>query len=144
MKKKILFLFLVLCTMLSCDRSKDAYVLNNLISIDGFLHSQVVGYGSSVIVNSKEQLQQKLPNGYEEYSKMVDFSRNNMLLIYGTSDSGVYDIVKKQIKVDGNYHFEITVHQNGLTVIDSWCVAYIIPKDVTMNNIGLQITYKLT
>ena len=50
----------------------------------------------------------------------------------------------EQSKVDGKYNFEITIYQKLTTVLDSWCIAYIIPKNVTKQNIILQIEYQST
>ena len=144
MKTKLSFLLLILCTMLSCDKSESVDMVTNPISIDGFIHRKVHYDGSLVIVSSNKVLRQVLPDGYQLYQEKVDFSKGNLLLIYGTSTSGVRDIVKKQTKVDDKYNFEITIYQNLLTVLDSWCIAYIIPKNVTKQNINLQIEYKST
>ena len=144
MKTKLSFLLLILCTMLSCDKSESVDMVTNPISIGGFTHERVLGDGSLVIVNNKEELRQVMQDGYLMYQQKMDFSKGNLLLIFGTSTSGVSDIVKKQSKVDGKYNFEITIYQNLTTVLDSWCIAYIIPKNVTKQNINLQIEYQST
>ena len=144
MKTKLSFLLLILCTLLSCDKSESVDMVTNPISIDGFIHRKVHNDGSLVIVSSNKVLRQVLPDGYQLYQENVDFSKGNLLLIFGTSTSGINYIVKKQSKVDGKYNFEITIHQNLTTVLDSWCIAYIIPKNVTKQNINLQIEYQST
>ena len=144
MKTKLSFLFLILCTLLSCDKSESVDMVTNPISIDGFIHRKVHYDGSLVIVSSNQVLRQVLPDGYQLYQEKVDFSKGNLLLIFGTSTSGINNIVKKQSKVDGKYNFEITIYQNLTTVLDSWCIAYIIPKNVTKQNINLQIEYQST
>ena len=144
MKTKLSFLLLILCTLLSCDKSESVDMVTNPISIDGFIHRKVHYDGSLVIVSSNKVLRQVLPDDYQLYQEKVDFSKGNLLLIYGTSTSGVSDIVKKQTMVDGRYNFDITIYQNLTTVLDSWCIAYIIPKNVTKQNINLQIEYQST
>ena len=144
MKTKLSFLLLILCTMLSCDKSESVDMVTNPISIDGFIHRKVHYDGSLVIVSSNKVLRQVLPDDYQLYQKKVDFSKGNLLLIYGTSTSGVSDIVKKQTMVDDKYNYEITVCKNLTAVMDSWCIAYIIPKNVTKQNINLQIEYQST
>lgn len=144
MKTKLSFLLLILCTMLSCDKSESVDMVTNPISIDGFIHRKVHYDGSLVIVSSNQVLRQVLPDGYQLYQEKVDFSKGNLLLIYGTSTSGVSDIVKKQTMVDDKYNYEITVCKNLTAVMDSWCIAYIIPKNVTKQNINLQIEYQST
>lgn len=142
MKTKLSFLLLILCTMLSCDKSESVDMVTNPISIDGFIHRKVHYDGSLVIVSSNQVLRQVLPDGYQLYQEKVDFSKGNLLLIYGTSTSGVSDIAKRQTKVDDKYNYEITVCKNLTAVMDSWCIAYIIPKNVTKQNINLQIEYQ--
>lgn len=144
MKTKLSFLLLILCTMLSCNKSESVDMVTNPISIDGFIHRKVHYDGSLVIVSSNQVLRQVLPDGYQLYQEKVDFSKGNLLLIYGTSTSGVSDIVKKQTMVDDKYNYEITVCKNLTAVMDSWCIAYIIPKNVTKQNINLQIEYQST
>lgn len=128
--------------MLSCDKSESVDMVTNPISIDGFIHRKVHYDGSLVIVSSNKVLRQVLPDDYQLYQKKVDFSKGNLLLIFGTSTSGINNIVKKQSRVDGKYNFEITIYQKLTTVLDSWCIAYIIPKNVTKQNINLQIEYQ--
>ena len=144
MKTKLSFLLLILCTLLSCDKSESVDMVTNPISIDGFIHRKVHYDGSLVIVSSNQVLRQVLPDDYQLYQEKVDFSKGNLLLIYGTSTSGVSDIVKKQTMVDDKYNYEITVCKNLTAVMDSWCIAYIIPKNVTKQNINLQIEYQST
>ena len=142
MKTKLSFLLLILCTILSCDKSESVDMVTNPISIDGFIHRKVHYDGSLVIVSRNQVLRQVLPDGYQLYQEKVDFSKGNLLLIYGTSTSGVSDIAKRQTKVDDKYNYEITVCKNLTAVMDSWCIAYIIPKNVTKQNINLQIEYQ--
>ena len=144
MKTKLSFLLLILCTILSCDKSESVDMVTNPISIDGFIHRKVHYDGSLVIVSRNQVLRQVLPDGYQLYQEKVDFSKGNLLLIYGTSTSGVSDIAKRQTKVDDKYNYEITVCKNLTAVMDSWCIAYIIPKNVTKQNINLQIEYQST
>ena len=144
MKTKLSFLLLILCTLLSCDKSESVDMVTNPISIDGFIHRKVHYDGSLVIVSSNKVLRQVLPDNYQLYQEKVDFSKGNLLLIYGTSTSGVSDIAKRQTTVDDKYNYEITVCKNLTAVMDSWCIAYIIPKNVTKQNINLQIEYQST
>lgn len=144
MKTKFLYLLLVLCAILSCDKGESIAVVKEPIDIGGFTHERVLVDGSLAIVNNKEELRQVMPDGYLMYQQKVDFSKGNLLLIFGTSTSGINNIVKKQSKVDGKYNFEITIYQKLTTVLDSWCIAYIIPKNVTKQNIILQIEYQST
>ena len=83
--------------MLSCDKSESVDMVTNPISIDGFIHRKVHYDGSLVIVSSNQVLRQVLPDGYQLYQEKVDFSKGNLLLIFGTSTSGINNIVKKSI-----------------------------------------------
>lgn len=67
MKTKLSFLLLILCTMLSCDKSESVDMVTNPISIDGFIHRKVHYDGSLVIVSSNQVLRQVLPDGYQLY-----------------------------------------------------------------------------
>ena len=106
--------------------------------MDGFLHREVMNDGSFIIARSKEQLKDIFS---EDYLGKLDLSKRNILLIYGTSNYGVYDVVKNVEKVNDKYCFELEVYKNWLTVMDSWCVVYSISKQLTEEDIEVQISY---
>ena len=52
-----------------------------------------------------------------------------MLLVKGVSPKGIEKILKSITKTNGEkYAFKITVKMNITSVLEPWCVAYIIPK----------------
>lgn len=106
--------------------------------MDGFLHRNVENDGSFLIASSKEQLKDIFS---EEYLEKLDLSKRNILLIYGTSNYGVYDVVKNMKKINDKYCFEIDVYKNWFTVMDSWCVVYSISKQLTEEDIEVHISY---
>lgn len=133
--KRILTLLLSVCAFLSCEKGIESL---DPIAMDGFLHREVMNDGSFIIASSKEQLKDIFS---EDYLGKLDLSKRNILLIYGTSNYGVYDVVKNVEKVNDKYCFELEVYKNWLTVMDSWCVVYSISKQLTEENIEVQISY---
>ena len=128
-------LLLSVCAFLSCEKGIESL---DPIAMDGFLHREVMNDGSFIIASSKEQLKDIFS---EDYLGKLDLSKRNILLIYGTSNYGVYDVVKNVEKVNDKYCFELEVYKNWLTVMDSWCVVYSISKQLTEENIEVQISY---
>ena len=51
------------------------------------------------------------------------------------------DVVKNVEKVNGKYCFETDVYKNWLIVVDSWCVVYSISKQMTEEDLEVQISY---
>lgn len=139
--KKTIALLALLCTIFSCDSSEDIETIPEPTSIEGFLTRKVAGNESSTIISSKSALQQALPDAYTMYLDKVDFSKNNLLLIYGTCTSGVAEIEKKQAMSGDKFFFEINVYKNLLCVMEPWCVAYVVPKDLSEADINVQINY---
>lgn len=50
--------------------------------------------------------------------------------------------MKTILKTDNKYMFTIHVNKNIATVMEPWCLAYIIPK-TSEENITLSVTYEL-
>lgn len=138
---------LMMCTMfvLSCSDEDSGCAVQEPISIEGFIQQnrKVLSDGPTAIVSSKVVLQSILPkDGYRAYSKEVNFSKNNLLLIYDTSNYGIYKITKKLTKTKDGYDIDITVHQNMLCVIEPWCIAYIVPKKLNRKDVKVKIEYE--
>lgn len=133
--KRILTLLLFVCTFLSCEKGIESL---DPVAMEGFLHRKVMADGSFLIASDKEQLQDIFS---EEYLEELDLSKRNILLIYGTSNYGVYDVAKNTKKVNGKYIFELDVYKNWLTVVDSWCVVYSVSKQLTEEDIEVHISY---
>ena len=133
--KRILTLLLSVCAFLSCEKGIESL---DPIAMDGFLHREVMNDGSFIIASSKEQLKDIFS---EDYLGKLDLSKRNILLICGTSNYGVYDVVKNVEKVNDKYCFELGVYKNWFTVMDSWCVVYSISKQLTEEDIEVQISY---
>ncbi len=51
------------------------------------------------------------------------------------------DVVKNVEKVNGKYCFETDVYKNWLIVVNSWCVVYSISKQMTEEDLEVQISY---
>lgn len=133
--KRILLILLAVCASLSCEKFIDSL---DPIAMDGFLHRKLMDDGSFLIASGKEQLKNIFS---EEYLEKLDLSKRNILLIYGTSNYGVHDVLKNMERVNGKYCFELHVYKNWLTVVDSWCVVYSISKLLTEEDIEVHISY---
>lgn len=136
---------LMMCTMfvLSCSDEDSGCAVQEPTSIEGFINREVLSDGPTAIVSSKGVLQAILPEGgYRAYSKEVNFSKNNLLLVYDTSTSGIYKITKKLTKTKDGYDIDITVHQNMLCVMEPWCIAYIVPKKLSRKDVKVKIEYE--
>lgn len=143
MMKKALAI-LMMCTMfvLSCSEEESEYPVQEPTSIEGFINRKILSDGQVAIVSSKDVLQQILPEGYTTYTSKVNFSKNNLLLIYDTSNYGVDEIVRKQTKMKDGYDIDITVFQNLTCFSEPWCIAYIVPKELKQKDVKVKIRYE--
>lgn len=128
--------------VLSCSDEENEYAVQEPTSIEGFIDKQVLSDGPMAIVSSKDVLQQILPEDYMVYSQKVNFSKNNLLLIFDTSNYGISKIIKKQTKTTDGYDFDITVLQNLTCFGEPWCIAYIVPKKLSRKDIRVKIEYE--
>ena len=122
--------------LLSCE--KEMELPEDPIAMEGFVLEKVDSDDSFLIVENKEQLLDILPM---EYLDQIDFSKRNILLIHGLSGTVVDHITKDMKKVNDKYCFEIDVYKNWLIVVDSWCVVYSISKQMTEEDLEVQISY---
>lgn len=79
------------------------------------------------IINDKTKFQEI----FSDYPNVqsVDFNKYTLLLTRDISTSGIVEIQKSISKTDsGKYAFIITVKRNMSTIMESWHLAYIIPK----------------
>jgi len=94
----------------------------------------------AVLINDKVEFQRVFSNFPN--AKAVDFKNYTLLLVKGVSTSGIRSIEKTISKTDNKYMFTIQVNKNIATVMEPWCLAYIIPK-TSEENITLSVTYEL-
>lgn len=139
---RLLTLVFFFCTLLSCDKSNYKDASYDPISIDGFYTHKVMPDGSFIIVSNEEQLQDILAEEVSYYLGKVDFSKRNMLLIYGESNYGIYEVVKNLDIVEDKYCFNITVMQNYYCVVLPWCIAYDVPKSIKGEDVVVEISYE--
>lgn len=135
--KRLLSLLLFAFALLSCE--KEMELPEDPIAMEGFVLEKVDSDDSFLIVENKEQLLDILPM---EYLDQIDFSKRNILLIHGLSGTVVDHITKDMKKVNDKYCFEITVYKSGWNTVDYWCVAYSISKQLTKEDIEVQISYQ--
>ena len=130
------------CILLSCDKSDYKDASYDPISIDGFSTEEVMSDASFLIVDSKNQLQEVLPNDYETFIGKVDFSKRNMLLIHDLSGKVVYEITREMSKSGSKYIFDIKVTQSCFDAIQYWCIAYDVPKSMEEDDVVVEISYE--
>lgn len=94
----------------------------------------------AVLINDEAEFQRVFSNFPN--AKAVDFKNYTLLLVKGVSTSGIRSIEKTILKTDNKYMFTIQVNKNSATVMEPWCLAYIIPK-TSEENIILSVTYEL-
>ncbi len=138
--KTILSLLMLIC-MCACDSESEDFIYKEyeLPAKAGALELDIET-DKAVLINDKvefERIFSNFPN-----AKAVDFKNYTLLLVKGVSTSGIRSIEKTILKTDNKYMFTIQVNKNSATVMEPWCLAYIIPK-TSEENITLSVTYEL-
>lgn len=138
--RKILpiLMFILLC---GCDKDSNndlVYQEYRLPMNNGDLNLNIME-DEALVINDKASFQMlfvEYPN-----AESVDFNKYTLLLVKGTSTSGIEDIQKVISKTEDNkYTFAITIKRSAPTVMERWYLAYIIPK-ANKENITLTVTY---
>lgn len=93
-----------------------------------------------IIINDIEEFQ-RIFSAYPEL-EAINFETHTLLVIKGTAHYGI-DKIKKEITRVANKktRFKITVLLTLQTVMDPWCIAYILPKSKA-SDITVFISYK--
>lgn len=138
--KTILSLLMLIC-MCACDSESEDFIYKEyeLPAKAGALELDIET-DKAVLINDKVEFERiffNFPN-----AKAVDFKNYTLLLVKGVSTSGIRSIEKTILKTDNKYMFTIQVNKNSATVMEPWCLAYIIPK-TSEENITLSVTYEL-
>ena len=138
--KTILSLLMLIC-MCACDSESEDFIYKEyeLPAKAGALDLDIET-DKAVLINDKVEFERVFSNFPN--AKAVDFKNYTLLLVKGVSTSGITSIEKTILKTDNKYMFTIQVNKNSATVMEPWCLAYIIPK-TSEENITLSVTYEL-
>lgn len=138
--KTILSLLMLIC-MCACDSESEDFIYKEyeLPAKAGALELDIET-DKAVLINDEAEFQRVFSNFPN--AKAVDFKNYTLLLVKGVSTSGIRSIEKTILKTDNKYMFTIQVNKNSATVMEPWCLAYIIPK-TSEENITLSVTYEL-
>ena len=138
--KTILSLLMLIC-MCACDSESEDFIYKEyeLPAKAGALDLNIET-DKAVLINDKVEFERVFSNFPN--AKAVDFKNYTLLLVKGVSTSGIRSIEKTISKTDNKYMFTIQVNKNIATVMEPWCLAYIIPK-TSEENITLSVTYEL-
>ena len=138
--KTILSLLMLIC-MCACDSESEDFIYKEyeLPAKAGALDLNIET-DKAVLINDEAEFQRVFSNFPN--AKAVDFKNYTLLLVKGVSTSGIRSIEKTILKTDNKYMFAIHVNKNSATVMEPWCLAYIIPK-TSEENITLSVTYEL-
>ena len=138
--KTILSLLMLIC-MCACDSESENFIYKEyeLPAKAGALELDIET-DKAVLINDKVEFERVFSNFPN--AKAVDFKNYTLLLVKGVSTSGIRSIEKTILKTDNKYMFTIQVNKNSATVMEPWCLAYIIPK-TSEENITLSVTYEI-
>lgn len=91
--------------------------------------------------NSMDELKAWVSMDEEVELNDVDFSKKTLLLLSGTSMSGISSIDHELTKKGANYKLSIFVEQSAATVVQQWTVAIVVDKLANDASINTDIVY---
>jgi hypothetical protein len=129
MVRKTFFCLLLTLLIVGCSREKED---NEIYEYN--LPENVIGYDEQLVNTSKDEfINSELE--YKEFTHSetasgINFSKKSLVVIYGCAKSGITKLNKSILKTDDRYSITILVQTNIHQTIDSWYVAYVVPKTV--------------
>ncbi|MCD8167036.1 MAG: hypothetical protein LUE93_13540 [Bacteroides sp.] len=134
---KKFFPFLLLLFLYACDKKEemiDFVYMEYSLPVNCKLD---IEEEKAILINDKAEFKEV----FSEYpeARSVDFNKYTMILVKGTSNSGINKIDRTVSYNDfqRNYTFIIAIEQNPTTVVQGWHLAFLIPKtdteDITLN-----------
>ena len=70
----------------------------------------------------------------------VPFSDGVLAVVKGMANGGIVDLQKNLIQSDDGYHLSIRIRTNFTAIMETWYVAYVIPKEYA-GKVDLDIEY---
>ena len=70
----------------------------------------------------------------------IPFSDGALAMVKGISGSGITDVQKELLQSGDRYRLSVRIYQNMTSVVETWYVAYVIPKEY-VGKIDLDIEY---
>lgn len=72
----------------------------------------------------------------------IDFKKNDLIVCKGTSNSGIASITKDVVNVEGTWLISVEIIQSLATVMQPWCVAYVVPKNGNATKVKMDVRYE--
>lgn len=140
--KSIIFLLLLITISCSCNSSdKDETPIEIPITEYSLIGTSCqwanLKSNEVIIVNSKSELE-KYVNCNVEILPGIDFSKNTLLLVSGSTSSNIVEIQTKLTK-HNNYVLNVDVYVGILGVAPVWYVAILSPQKIKSN---VKLNYK--
>ena len=135
MKQLLLFPLLFFCILMAgCEKDKDTFsaVYDVANYVDPLIDNDVI-----TVVCDNSEFRQTFGDD-ADVLEPIDFSRNKLLVVRGTSNYGI-DKIEKSLTVS---ELNVAIKQNISAVVENWCVAYVVPISFDITNVRLVINYK--
>lgn len=139
MVRKTFFCLLLTLLIVGCSREKED---NEIYEYN--LPENVIGYDEQLVNTSKDEFinseQEYKEFTHSETASGINFSKKSLVVIHGCAKSGITKLNKSILKTDDRYSITILVQTNIHQNIDSWYVAYVVPKTVA-NKVHYSLAY---
>lgn len=142
--KHFLFYLITLTVCLPFASCSDEFVeLPYAYEIDWRGYDLDIPLDTVVYIKSQAEFDQLFADEETKPEASVPFSEGVLAIVKGISGNGITDIQKRLVLMDDRYRFSVWIYQNATSVVETWYVAYVIPKEYA-GKVDLDIEYYLT
>ena len=93
-----------------------------------------------VYIESQTEFERLFADEETKPEASVPFSDGVLAVVKGIANGGIVDLQKNLIQSDDGYHLSIRIRTNFTAIMETWYVAYVIPKEYA-GKIDLDIEY---
>ncbi len=142
--KHFLFYLITLTVCLPFASCSDEFVeLPYAYEVDWRGYRLDIPLDTVVYIESQAEFDQLFADEETKPEASVPFSEGVLAIVKGISGNGITDIQKRLVLMDDRYRFSVWIYQNATSVVETWYVAYVIPKEYA-GKVDLDIEYYLT
>ncbi len=96
--------------------------------------------GEIVVIDNQADFNKAFSN-IESDLKSINFKKSKLIVVHDVSNKGISELAHSFIKDEDNCLFTVNISQNYTSVMEPWCVAYVVPTSMDISHLRLIIEY---
>lgn len=140
MMRKILFCLFLSLFVISCSDKEDNKFYSYSLPQKGIvLEEALISKSATKLINSEQEFKEFT---HSEKASGINFSKQTLIVVYGFSNAGIDKVTNAIEQHDDKYLIAVDVFCNLTLPIQSWSVAYIVPKLTHITKVEAHVEYK--